>query len=119
MAARAGLLAGLRRAVSLRRAVGLLGAVRGRLLAETPLEPGDAAAGVHDLLLARVERVAARADVSVDHAILGGAPRDEGAPARAGHRGHHVIGVNIRLHVRLLVLAAAGSPQASSREPVT
>src|SRR5260370_35744376 len=44
-----------------------------RFLAKPALEPGDAAAGVQDLLLARVERVAARADVGVDDAVLGGA----------------------------------------------
>src|SRR5215469_8580819 len=36
------------------------------LLAEAALEPGDPAAGVQDLLLARVERVAVRADIGVD-----------------------------------------------------
>jgi hypothetical protein len=38
----------------------------GCLLAELPLEAGNPAAGVEDLLLAGVERVAVRADLGVD-----------------------------------------------------
>src|ERR1019366_950833 len=84
----------------------LLAAV-GWLLAEAALEPRDAAAGVQDLLLAGVERVAVRADIGVDSAVLGGAPGAEGVPAGAGHRGRHVVRVNIRLHI--------GSPFRGSR----
>src|SRR5262249_22642310 len=55
-------------------------AARG-LLAELPLEPGDPATGVQDLLLAGVERVAVGADVGVDDAGACGRPRGEGVPA--------------------------------------
>ena len=46
-------------------------------LAEPLLEPGDAAAGVEDLLLAGVERVALRADLGVDDAVGRGAAGGE------------------------------------------
>src|SRR6185295_14742885 len=49
-------------------AVELLGA-GGTGLAEALLEPGHAASGVEDLLLAGVEGVALRADLGVDHAV--------------------------------------------------
>src|SRR5690242_7782383 len=69
------------------------------LLAEPALEPGDAAAGVENLLLAGVERVAIRADVGVYHAVLRRAAGAKGVPARAGHLRHHVVRVYLRLHV--------------------
>ena len=53
------------------------------LLAEALLELGDAAAGVEDLLLARVERVAGAADLGVDDAVLRGAARGERVAAGA------------------------------------
>src|SRR5207247_11175637 len=56
----------------------------------------DAATGVHQLLLARVERVTVRADLDVD-LCLGGASR-EVVTARAVHVGLDVLGVTIRLH---------------------
>src|SRR5436305_2714456 len=60
------------------------------------LEPLDAAAGVHQLLLARVERVAVRAEL---HAELGlRRPGLERVATRAVHRGHDVFGVNSLLH---------------------
>src|SRR5262249_7920296 len=48
-----------------------------------------------------------------------GRPRGEGVPARAGHRGHHVVRVNVRLHCEYSCLVA-GSPRRGSggREPV-
>src|SRR5436305_2797573 len=61
------------RARALRAAAGGLGL--------PPPEPLDAAAGVDQLLLARVERVAVRADLDVDLAL--GRPRGEVVPARA------------------------------------
>ena len=67
-------------------------------LAVASLELGDAAAGVEDLLLARVERVAGRAHV---HAHLTGGDGGTGVErvaARAGHDGVHVFGVNTLLH---------------------
>src|SRR5215475_7264403 len=68
-------------------------------LAEPLLEPRDATAGVEDLLLARVERVAVRAHVGVDHAVRRGGPRHERVPAATRHRGDLVRGVNVGLHV--------------------
>src|SRR5215467_15373110 len=70
------------------------------LLAEAPLEPCDPAAGVEDLLLAGVERVAVGADVRVDNAVRGGAPGGKRVPAGTGHRGDHVVRVDGRLHVK-------------------
>src|SRR4051794_14182727 len=60
------------------------------------LEPVDAAAGVHDLLLARVERVAVGADLDVDLGV--GRPGHELVPAGARHAGLDVVGVNSGLH---------------------
>src|SRR4051812_49921522 len=76
------------------------GAARSLLLAlaEALLEPGHAAAGVEDLLLAGVEGVALAADVGVDHAVSLGAPRRERVPAGAGHRRLDVRRVDVGLH---------------------
>src|ERR1700744_3330667 len=68
------------------------------LLAEATLEPGNATTGVQDLLLARVERVAGRADVGVDLAVRGRAPGGEGVATAAGHRSGTVGRGNVRLH---------------------
>jgi hypothetical protein len=78
-------------------------------LAVPLLEPGDAAAGVEDLLLAGVERVALRAHVGVDHAVRRGAAGLERVPAGAGHRRLDVVRVDSGLHEWVLSLAAAGS----------
>src|SRR5258708_32084329 len=96
----------------------LLGARARGLLAEPALEPGHAAAGVEDLLLAGVERVAARADVGVDDAVLSRAARGEGLPAGAGDLGHDVVRVDTRLHCVLLPRAVAGSPGRGCRRGV-
>src|SRR4051794_23739974 len=56
----------------------------------------DAAAGVHQLLPARVERVAVGADLDVD-LCLRGASR-ELVPARAAHVSLYVVGVDLGLH---------------------
>src|SRR6201990_1515231 len=77
----------------------LVGGLGRGVLAEPLLEPRDAAAGVQDLLLAGVERVAVRADVGVDRAVGRGAPRGERVPAAARHGGGMVLGVNVSLHV--------------------
>src|SRR3954465_10791877 len=66
------------------------------------LEPGDAAACVEDLLLAGVERVAGRADVDA-HGLAARAPRGERVAAGAGDLGLPVGGVDVGLHVGLLV----------------
>src|SRR3954469_13416413 len=62
------------------------------------LEPGDATAGVENLLLAGVERVALRAHVRVDGAAGGRAPRGERVATGAGHLGLGVRGVDVLLH---------------------
>src|SRR5436190_6490876 len=82
--------------------VGLVGRARGAVAAgllgllEPPLEAGDAAAGVDDLLLARVERMALRADLDVQLGL--GRAGDERVAARAVHRGHDVLGMDLGLH---------------------
>ena len=78
-----------------RRSRSLLG--RG-LLGVARLEAGDAAAGVEDLLLAGVERVALRADIGVDRAGGRGAAGGERRTARAGDGGLDVVGVSVLLH---------------------
>src|SRR5690348_12369702 len=78
-------------------------------LAVPLLEPGDAAAGVEDLLLAGVEGVALRAHVGVDDAVGRGAAGLERVPAGAGHRRLDVVRVDTRLHEQVLSLLAAGS----------
>src|SRR4051812_10492011 len=74
------------------------GLLAGRLLAVALLEARHAAAGVEDLLLARVERVAVAADVGVDDAVTGRAPGREGVTTGARHRGLHVLRVDAALH---------------------
>src|SRR6266508_1583259 len=75
--------------------LGAAGAPAGLL--QPALEPLHASAGVHELLLARVERVALGADLDVEIAL--GRARLEGVPARAGHRGENVLGMSVGLHV--------------------
>src|SRR3569833_770277 len=67
-------------------------------LAVASLEARDPATGVHDLLLARVERVAVGADLDVDVATGLGAARGEAVSAVAVHVRDHVLGVNTALH---------------------
>src|ERR1700722_5687579 len=90
---------------------GLDGSARNLALAEAGLEPGHAAAGVEDLLLARVERVAGRAHIGANLAAGGGRPGHERAAAAAGHGGGLVRRVNFRLHL-------AGSLPSSGRRVV-
>jgi hypothetical protein len=63
----------------------------------TTLEPLDAASGVDQLLLARVERVALGAELDMQVAL--GRPRVELVAARAVHVGERVFGVNSCLHL--------------------
>src|SRR5919201_510994 len=67
-----------------------------------PLEPAletlDTAARVDELLLARVERVAVRADLDVQLG-LGGA-RLERVPTGTRHGCDHVLGMDVSLHRR-------------------
>src|SRR5690349_18805984 len=94
----------------------LAGLPGNRSLTEPLLEPGDTTAGVEDLLLARVERVAVRAHIGVDHAVWRGGPRHECVPASTGHGGDLVGRVNARLHlVGSLSQAVAGSPRGGNR----
>src|SRR6476661_2947237 len=103
-----------------RRAGDLLGG----LLAVTGLEPGHAATGVEDLLLARVERVALRAHVGGDLAGRLGAARGERVATGTGDRGLHVVGVKVLLQRCLLEVVgrvgviAAHAGELLSREPV-
>src|ERR671931_1121807 len=65
---------------------------------EPALEPLDTSAGIDELLLARVERVAVRADLDVE---LG--PRRPGlerVPAGTRHGCDYVLRVDLRLHRR-------------------
>src|SRR3954451_604703 len=72
---------------------GLVGAA-GLALAVALLEAGHAAATVENLLLARVERVALRADLDVDLSALLGAARGERVTAPAVHGRLAVVRVN-------------------------
>ena len=76
----------------LRRVLGL----RGQGLGGALLEFVHAAGGVHELLLARVERVAHVANAD-DDGLLGGARLDHVA-AGATNLGVHIFRVNVRLH---------------------
>src|SRR5690349_15636947 len=67
-------------------------------LAVARLEAGDTTAGVQDLLLAGVERVAGRADLDVDLAAAGGAAGGELVPAATRDRGLVVVGVDTAAH---------------------
>src|SRR4051812_6135724 len=60
------------------------------------LEPLDASARVDQLLPARVERVAVRADLDVDLGLRGA--RRELVAARAAHVGFDVLGMDFSLH---------------------
>src|SRR4051812_31429659 len=67
------------------------------LLRVAPLEALDAATRVEELLLARVERVAVRADLDAEVALR--APGLERVPAGTVDRRDLVVGVRVRLHV--------------------
>src|SRR5207248_2694927 len=60
------------------------------------LEPVDAPAGVHELLLARVEGMALGAELDVQVAL--GRSRGEGVAAGAAHLGHDVVRMDVGLH---------------------
>src|SRR5207248_10759858 len=77
------------------RSLGLVGLLAAGLL-EPALEALDAATGVHQLLLARVERVAGRADLDVQLG-LGGA-RLELVAAGAANGREDVLGMDAGLH---------------------
>src|SRR6266536_496426 len=73
-------------------------------LLEPPLEALDPAAGVHQLLLPRVERVAVRADLDVQVGL--GRARHEFVAARAAHGGDDVLGMNAGFHCSARIAAA-------------
>ena len=68
------------------------------LLTETLLELSDTAAGIKNLLLAGVERVACAANVSVNGAALLGAARGELIATAASHLSLYVLWMNVCLH---------------------
>src|SRR5215210_9560071 len=86
----------------------LLGVGAGVALAEPLLEAGDAAAGVQDALLARVERVAGRAGLDGHGAAGRRALGGERVAATARHLGDVVVRVDVGLH--------AGTPSLWSRD---
>ena len=69
-----------------------------RRLAVTCFELSDPAAGIKNLLLAGVERVALRADIGMNAAVLRGAAGGEGTATGACHRGFGIRRVNICFH---------------------
>src|ERR1041384_8122059 len=81
-----------------------LAAPRSAGLLEAPLEALDPAAGVHELLLARVERVARRADLDVKLGL--GRARLELVAAGAANGREHVLGMDLGLHCRARIAAA-------------
>src|SRR4026209_1441874 len=83
-------------------------ALAGVLLAELV----DAAAGVDDLLLARIEGVAVRADLDLQ-VVAQGRARVEGVPAAAGHGDLFVLGMDSVFH-GLSALCAACRKKARS-----
>src|SRR5579864_7893447 len=94
----------------LARALGALGAL------EPALEALDPSAGVHELLLARIEGVALGADLDVQLRL--GRVDLERVPAGTGHRREHVIGMDTGLH-RPPRIAAACSGTAFPPETMT
>src|SRR5438477_2396058 len=84
--------------------VGLPRALRALGALESALEALDPSAGVHELLLARVEGVALGADLDVQLRL--GRVDLERVPAGARHRREHVIGMDTGLH-RVPRIAAA------------
>src|SRR5262249_47443823 len=71
---------------------------------QTTLEALDAAARVHELLLARVERVALRADLDVELGLCRASL--ERVPTGARHGGEDVLGMDVGLHCPLKIAAA-------------
>src|SRR4029077_3631812 len=82
-------------------ALGALGAL------EALLEAIDPAAGIDELLLARVERVAVRADLDVELGLR--RTRLECVSARARHRGEDVLGMDFSLHRARIAAACWGA----------
>src|SRR5436189_1029836 len=85
-------------------AMGVLAALAGLGALELALEALDAAAGVHELLLARVEGMTGRADLDVQLGLRRAGL--ELVPARAAHGREHVLRVNVGLHRRARIAEA-------------
>src|SRR5258708_17227921 len=85
----------------------LAAAARAAGLFEPPLEPLDATARVHQLLLARVERMAVRADLDVQLRLRGA--RDELVAARAANRCKDVLGMDAGFHCPPRIAAAVSA----------
>ena len=80
-------------------------------LAVTLLEASHAAAGIQNLLLAGVERVAVRAHVNRHMIASGGGTGDERVASRAGDLHGVIIGMNTLLHgVSPMEFGGPGSP---------
>ena len=79
------------------------------LLTEALLELGNAATGIKNLLLARVERVASAANVSVDGSTLLSAACGECVSATTSNCGFYVLWMNASLHGFLLINTVIGS----------
>src|SRR5437588_6199402 len=87
--------------------------LRRRLLGVAALEALHAAAGVDQLLLARVERVAVRADLHAELGLRGAG--GERVAARAVDRGGHVLGVDALLHLASPFMSGGRSRRAGRR----
>lgn len=79
------------------------------LLTEALLELGNAATSIKNLLLARVERVASAANVSVDSSTLLSAACSECVSATTSNCGVYVLWVDASLHGFLLINTVIGS----------
>jgi hypothetical protein len=79
------------------------------LLTEALLELGDAATGIKNLLLARVERVASAAHVGMYVAALLRTACGECISATTSNCGFYVLWVNASLHGLLLINTVIGS----------
>ncbi len=85
-------------------------------LAVTSFEFRNPAAGIENLLLTGIERVALRADIGVNTAVLRGAAGNEGTATGATHRGFGVCRMYIGFHVELLLLAPGRLPARNERD---
>jgi hypothetical protein len=79
------------------------------LLTETLLKLGNTATSIKNLLLARVERVASAAYVSVDRSTLLSATSCECISATTSNCGVYVLWMNASLHGFLLINTVIGS----------
>src|SRR5829696_8442553 len=85
------------------------------VLGGAALEALDTAAGIDQLLLSRVERMALGAELDVQ-VVLGGAGV-ELVPARAVHVGEDVVGMDLSLHRRTSLEKCASGAAAGARLP--